>query len=78
MNIIANFAVINALVIAVLPAYVTESLAPFVDFRMAGIGDIVKVKVMPRTLYTVSAGGTGERTTFRQKKDAGDVVVAMQ
>lgn len=78
MNIIANFAVINALVNAVLPAYVTESLAPFVDFRMAGIGDIVKVKVMPRTLYTVSAGGTGERTTFRQKKYAGDVVIPMQ
>ena len=74
----ANFAVINALVNAVLPAYVTESLAPFVDFRMAGIGDIVKVKVMPRTLYTVSAGGTGERTTFRQKKYAGDVVIPMQ
>lgn len=79
MNIIANYSVINALVNAVLPAYVAGSLAPFVDLRMAGIGDIVKVKVLPRTLYTVSAGGNGgERTSFRQKKFAGDVVIPMQ
>lgn len=72
----SNFAIINAVVNAVLPAYVTASLAPFVDFKTVGYGDIVKVKVMPRTLYTVSRGGHGERTTFRQKKYAGDVVIA--
>ena len=71
----ANFAVLNATVNAVLPAYVTGSLAPFVDFRPVSYGDIVKFRVKPKTLYTVSRGAHGERTTFRQKKYDGDVVV---
>ena len=71
----ANFAVINAVVNAVLPAYVNASLAPFVDFQTVGYGDIMKVKVQPRTLFTVSLGGHGERTTHRQKDYAGDVVI---
>ena len=71
----ATFAVINAVVNAVLPAYVNASLAPFVDFQTVGYGDIMKVKVQPRTLFTVSLGGHGERTTHRQKDYAGDVVI---
>lgn len=78
MNIIATFAIINAVVNAVLPAYSAATLAPFVDFRSVGVGDILKIKVMPKTLYTVSLGGTGERTSFRQKKYAGDVTISMQ
>ena len=74
----ATFAVINAVVNAVLPSYANATLAPFVDFKMVGVGDIIKVKVMPKTLYTVSLGGRGERTTFRQKKYAGDATVTMQ
>lgn len=73
----ATFSVVNAVVNAVLPAYTTASLAPFVDFRLIGVGDILKVKVLPRTLYTVSKGGTGERTSFRQKKYASDVVISL-
>lgn len=72
----ATFAVINAVVNAVLPAYVNASLAPFVDFQTVGYGDIMKVKVQPRTLFTVSLGGHGERTTHRQKDYAGDVVIS--
>lgn len=71
----ATFAVINAVVNAVLPAYVNASLAPFVDFQTVGYGDIMKVKVQPRTLFTVSLGGHGERTTHRQKEYAGDVII---
>lgn len=71
----ATLAVVNAVVNAVLPAYVNASLAPFVDFQTLGYGDIMKVKVQPRTLFTVSLGGHGERTTHRQKEYAGDVIV---
>ena len=71
----ATLAVVNAVVNAVLPAYVNASLAPFVDFQALGYGDIMKVKVQPRTLFTVSLGGHGERTTHRQKHYAGDVVI---
>ena len=52
----ATMAIINTSVNAVLPAYVNSSLAPFVDFRSLGYGDVFKIKVMPRTLYTVSKG----------------------
>lgn len=76
MNIIATMAIINTSVNAVLPAYVTSSLAPFVDFRSLGYGDVFKIKVMPRTLYTVSKGAHGERTTFRQKKYASDILIS--
>lgn len=72
----ANFAILNATINAVLPAYVAGSLAPFVDFRTVSYGDIVKFKIQPRTLYTVSRGAHGERTSFRQKKYAGDAVIA--
>jgi hypothetical protein len=74
----ATFAIVNALVNAILPAYSNATLAPFVDFQSVGVGDIIKVKVMPKTLYTISLGGKGERTTFRQKKFAGDMTVSMQ
>lgn len=72
----AYYAVINATVNVVLPAYVTATFAPFVDFRTVGYGDIVNLKIPPKTLYTVSRGGKGERTSFRQKKYAGNVVVS--
>lgn len=72
----AAMAIINATVNAVLPAYVTGTLAPFVDFKTVSYGDVVNVKVLPRTLYTVSKGAHGERTTFRQKKYASNIVVA--
>lgn len=72
----ANMAIINAAVNVVLPAYVTATFAPFVDFRTVGYGDVLNLKVPPKTLYTVSRGGKGERTSFRQKKFAGNVVVS--
>nr|DAI11267.1 MAG TPA: capsid protein [Caudoviricetes sp.] len=48
------------------------------DLRYVGVGDIAKFKVMPNSLYTVSKGGRAERTTFRQRKHAGDIIVAPQ
>lgn len=44
--------------------------------KFVSYGDVVKFKVMPSQFYTVSLGGHGERTTFRQKHFAADVVVA--
>lgn len=72
----ANFAVINALVNVVLPAYVNATFAPFVDMRTVGYGDVVNFEIPPKTLYTVSRGARGERTSFRQKKYRGNVVLA--
>lgn len=72
----ANFAIINATVNVVLPAYVQATFAPFVDFRTVGYGDVVNMKVPPKTLYTTSRGARGERTSFRQKKFAGNVEIS--
>lgn len=72
----ANFAIVNALVNVVLPGYVRSTFAPFVDFQTVGYGDIVNLKIPPKTLYTVSTGSMGERTSFRQKKYNGNVVIS--
>lgn len=72
----AYFAIINAAVNVVLPAYVSATFAPFVDFRTVGYADVVNLKIPPKTLYTVSRGARGERTSFRQKKYAGNITVS--
>nr|DAG40240.1 MAG TPA: capsid protein [Caudoviricetes sp.] len=72
----ANFALINATINVVLPAYVAATFAPFVDFRTVGYADVVNLKIPPKTLYTVSRGARGERTSFRQKKYSGNVEIS--
>lgn len=72
----ATFAVINAAVNVVLPGYVQATFAPFVDFRTVGYADVVNLKIPPKTLYTVSKGARGERTSFRQRKYAGNIVLS--
>lgn len=72
----ASFAVIDALINTIVPIVVLPQFGTFADFRTVGYGDIVKFKVMPRGLYTVSRGAHGQRTAFRQKKYAGDVIVS--
>lgn len=71
----ANFAIINQVLNVVLPGYVQSTFAPFVDFRVVGYADTVHLEVPPKTLYTSSLGAKGERTSFRQKKFRGDVVL---
>lgn len=71
----AMMAVVNATVNVVLPGYVQATFAPFVDFRTVGYADVVNLKIPPKTLYTVSKGAKGERTSFRQKKFAGNIVL---
>lgn len=72
----ASFAIVDAVINAILPSVLTPAFGVFMDLRFVGVGDIMKFRVQPNTLYTVSKGGKGERTTFRQKKYAGDVIVA--
>ena len=72
----AEMAIVNSVVNVVLPAYVTSTFAPFVDFRTVGYADVVNFKIPAKTLYTVSKGARGERTSFRQKKYAGNIVLS--
>lgn len=50
------FAVVDATVNAILPAVILPQFGMFADFRTIGYGDVFKVKVMPKQLYTVSMG----------------------
>lgn len=72
----AAFALIDQVINSLLPAYITNSLNPFVDMRFVAYGDAVHYKITPRNLFTVSMGAHGERTTFRQKNFKGDLIVA--
>lgn len=72
----AAFAIIDASINAILPVVVSPSFGLFTDMRFAGYGDIIKFRVKPNTLYTVSKGSFGNRTTFRQRKHSADVIIA--
>ena len=71
----AAFAIIDATINAIIPQVILPQFSIFADFRTAGIGDIVKFKIMPRSFYTVSLNANGQRTTFRQKKSVSEIVV---
>lgn len=75
MNIFASFAVVDAVINAIIPVTILPQFGIFADFRTLGYGDIYKVRVMPKQFYTVSLGGRGERTSFRQKHFAQDVII---
>lgn len=71
----ASMAVIDAVVNSILPQTLNTTIGVFTDLRFVGSGDVIKFRVKPRSLYTVSKGAHGERTTFRQKKYASDVLI---
>ena len=72
----ASMSVIDAVINTIIPVVVIPQFGTFADFRTVGYGDIVKFRVAPRGLYTVSRGTHGQRTAFRQKKYSSDVVVS--
>lgn len=71
----AAFAIIDATITAILPETILPQFGAFADFRTQGVGDVTKFKIMPGSFYTVSLDANGQRTTFRQKKSAGDITV---
>lgn len=72
----AAFAIIDATINAIIPQTILPQFSVFADFRTAGIGDVVKFKITPKSFYTVSLTANGQRTTFRQKKSVSEIVVA--
>lgn len=72
----AAFAIIDQVINSLLPAYITNSLSPFVDMKFTAYGDAVHYKIAPRNLFVTSMGSHGERTSFRQKNFKGDLIVA--
>lgn len=74
----AFLSIVDATIQAIYPSILTNAFGVFMDLRYVGVGDILKIKVLPNQLFTVSAGGRGERTTHRQKDFAADVIIAPQ
>lgn len=70
------FSVVEGVINAILPRVLTDAFGLFTDLRFVGVGDIVKFRVMPRQLFTLSVGGKGERTVHRQKDFAEDIIVS--
>lgn len=70
------FSVTEAVINAILPNILTDTIGLIADLRFVSLGDIVKFKIMPNQFFTVSKGGTGERTIHRQKDFAADVVIS--
>lgn len=64
----AAFAVTDMVIQAVLPDTIVKSIGLYTDIRNIGWGDSVQFEIKPRALMTISTGGHGQRTTFRQKE----------
>lgn len=72
----STFAIIDATINAIIPVTILPQFGIFSDFKSIGFGDMLKVRIQPKQFYTVSLGGHGERTSFRQKHFAKDIIVA--
>lgn len=64
----AAFAIVDVLIQAVLPETIVNSIGVYTDIRNIGWGDSAQFEIKPRALMTISTGGRGQRTTFRQKE----------
>lgn len=71
----ASLAIVDATINAILPSVLTPAFGIFMELKYVGVGGIAKFKIMPNSLYTVSKGGRAERTGFRQRKHAGDIII---
>lgn len=56
MNKIAQFAIVDAVINAILPVTILPQFELFADFRTQGFGDVTKFRIMPNAFYTVSLG----------------------
>lgn len=52
----AAFAIVDATINAILPSIMTNAFGVFMDLRFVGVGDVMKFRIMPNSLYTVSKG----------------------
>lgn len=64
----ATFAVVSAMIDAVLPLTLVDSIGIYTEFRDLSMGDSASFDIEPRSLMTVSKGGNAQRTSFIQKQ----------
>jgi hypothetical protein len=64
----ATFAVVEAMIDAVLPLTLINSVGLYTEMRNINFGDSASFEIAPRSLMTVSQGANAQRTSFVQKQ----------
>lgn len=64
----ATFAVVSAMIDAILPMTLIDSIGMYTEIRNIGFGDSASFDIEPRSLFTVSEGANAQRTSFIQKQ----------
>jgi hypothetical protein len=71
----ATFAVIGAMIDAILPETLIDSIGMYTDVRFGGFGDSFAFDVAPRDLFVVSKHGHAKRTAEVHKQFKGQVTI---
>lgn len=71
----ATLAVIGALIDAVLPDALIETVGLYTDIRFGGFGDSAMFKIDTRDLFVVTKGGFGHRSSEIKKQYKGTVTI---
>jgi len=71
----ATFAVIGAMVDAILPEAIIDSVGLYTSVMTGGYGDSFSINIKPRDLFVVSKAGKGKRTSEVHKQFEGQVTI---
>lgn len=66
----ATFAVVNAMIDAVIPDTIIKSIGLYTDVRTVGYGETLEFEVQPNSLFAVSQSANSQRTAFNKKQFA--------
>ena len=66
----ATFAVVGAMIDAVLPDTVIKSIGIYTEMNTVGFGETLEFEVQPNSLFTVSKSANAQRTAFNKKQFA--------
>jgi hypothetical protein len=72
----ATFAVVSAMIDAVLPETIIDSVGTYTDVRVGGWGDSFAFDIKPRDLFVVSKAGRARKQAEIQKSFNGQVTVS--
>ena len=70
-----TFAVVGALIDAVLPQTIIDSIGMFTEVRVGGFGDSFTFDIEPRDLFIVSKGGRAQRVGQNQRQFRGQEAI---
>lgn len=66
----ATFAVVNAMIDAVLPDTIVKSVGLYTDMNFVDFGETLELEVQPNSLFVVSASSNAQRKGFNKKQFA--------